>query len=67
MKSLKRILSALRSFLGWGDPSEDRLSPPHGWLLPTPSDVLAKRAHGESPSVEPLTGRPPTRGPRLLV
>jgi hypothetical protein len=37
MKTLKRIISALRVWLGWNDPSENHLSPAHGWLLPAPS------------------------------
>jgi hypothetical protein len=32
----KEWLSALRVRLGWGGLSESRLSPAHGWLLPTP-------------------------------
>jgi len=47
MQTLKRIISALRDFFGWDVPSEERLSPAHGWLLPVPADLRALRVHGE--------------------
>jgi hypothetical protein len=37
MSVLRRILSAIRIRLGWGELSETRLSPDHGWLLRNPS------------------------------
>jgi hypothetical protein len=38
---LRRFFSVLRTWLGLGDPSDERLTPAHGWLLPLP-DTLAK-------------------------
>jgi hypothetical protein len=32
---LKRIVTRLRVWIGWGDLSSERLTPGHGWLLPT--------------------------------
>ena len=38
MNLLTRSLSALRTWLGLGDPSDDHPTPSHGWLLP-PAEV----------------------------
>ena len=40
MTALGRWLMTLRRILGWGDLSETRLSPAHGWLLRDPSKTL---------------------------
>ncbi len=37
MKTLNRVISRLRAWMGWVDLDENRLSPDHGWLLPTPA------------------------------
>ena len=34
MNLLTRSLSVLRTWLNLGDPSDDHLTPSHGWLLP---------------------------------
>jgi hypothetical protein len=36
---LSRLVAGIRSWIGWGDIDETRLSPEHGWLLPTSSAV----------------------------
>lgn len=41
MNLLTRALSLLRAWLGLGDPSDDHLTPSHGWLLPVPEKVAA--------------------------
>jgi hypothetical protein len=41
---LKRWVSAVRIWLGWGDISSERASPAHGWLLPEPVLARAPRA-----------------------
>jgi hypothetical protein len=45
MKTLNTFLAALRVLLGWGDLSETRLSPAHGWLLrdAVPALAVARR------------------------
>ena len=40
MNFLRRSLSLLRTWLGLGDPSDDHLTPSHGWLLRAPEVVL---------------------------
>ena len=40
MNMLKRSLSLLRTWLGLGDPSDDRMTPSHGWLLPDAGEVV---------------------------
>ena len=62
MRTLKRIISALRVWLGWGDPSEDRMSPAQGWLLPALSTLRAVRTHAEGPRPDALDGRSTPRG-----
>lgn len=41
MNLLRRLLSLLRTWLGLGDPSDDHLTPSHGWLLPVREAVVA--------------------------
>jgi hypothetical protein len=61
MNALKRLFSALRVWLGWGDMSEERLSPPHGWLLPDPAirrePAIATGALGATPVQGRLASR----------
>jgi len=40
---LREALSTVRVWLGLGDTSLERLTPVHGWLLPTPPTVAALR------------------------
>jgi hypothetical protein len=40
---LRRAIATLRVWLGLNDPSENRLHPAHGWLLPDPTAVRALR------------------------
>jgi hypothetical protein len=48
--SLKRMVGVVRVWLGWGDLSTERASPPHGWLLPAPTWLRSQRtpAHREA-------------------
>jgi hypothetical protein len=39
---LSRALAAVRVCVGLNDPSENRLHPPHGWLLPPSADMRAR-------------------------
>ena len=48
MSLLTRSLSALRTWLGLGDPSHDRLTPSHGWLLPPAEVAVARPEEGGS-------------------
>ena len=49
MKTLMtRIVSEIRSWFGWDDPSEVRVSPSHGWLLQPPSAVQALHTDAKS-------------------
>jgi hypothetical protein len=41
MQTLTSLLSTVRVWLGFGDPSDERLSPDHGWLLPPASTTHA--------------------------
>jgi hypothetical protein len=34
MNLLTRSLSLVRTWLGLGDPTDERMTPSHGWLLP---------------------------------
>jgi hypothetical protein len=43
MKLITRSLSLVRTWLGLGDPSDDRLTPSHGWLLTDAAEVVARR------------------------
>ena len=40
MSFLRQWLSRVRTWLGLGDPSDDHLTPSHGWLLHAPEAVL---------------------------
>lgn len=42
--SLRGALDVVRVWLGWGDLSTERASPPHGWLLPAPALARSPRA-----------------------
>ncbi len=46
MNMLGRVFHALRVWLRFGDISEFRITPAHGWLLPTVVDARAQ--HRES-------------------
>jgi hypothetical protein len=46
---LNRIISEIRFWFGWSDPSEEHASPSHGWLLQPPSAVRA--LHGDAKNV----------------
>jgi hypothetical protein len=41
---LGRAFAALRVWLGLNDPSENRLHPSHGWLLPPVAAAVARTA-----------------------
>lgn len=41
---LSRAIAAVRVWLGFNDPSENRLYPEHGWLLPPVSMARARPA-----------------------
>jgi hypothetical protein len=43
MNLIRGWLTALRTSLGLGDVLDDRLTPSHGWLLPTPEAAMALR------------------------
>jgi hypothetical protein len=51
---LKQWLSAVRVWLGWGNLSGNRLTPPHGWLLPSPVTERAQKGPRPHPSGQPL-------------
>jgi hypothetical protein len=40
MSFLRRSFSLLQTWLGLGDPSDDHLTPSHGWLQRAPEVVL---------------------------
>jgi hypothetical protein len=50
MNLLTRSLSLVRSWLGLGEPSDDHLTPSHGWLLPDAKDTMPRREDGADPS-----------------
>ena len=54
MNVLRRSLSLLRTWLGLGDPSDDHMTPSHGWLLPASDVVLARRSDAPSAPGAPL-------------
>lgn len=43
MKLLSDWMHEIRVWIGLNDPSDARLTPPHGWLLPAPADVRIER------------------------
>jgi hypothetical protein len=51
---LRRALTTVRVWLGIIDPSENRLHPAHGWLLPELSAIPVLRA---APIVPPAGSR----------
>jgi hypothetical protein len=51
--TFRRVVSAIRVWLGWGDLSTERVSPAHGWLLPRPSYLHARHAAELVPVVVP--------------
>jgi hypothetical protein len=50
MNLLNRWLSRVRTWFGLGDPSDDRLTPSHGWLLPDAQETLARRERVSAPA-----------------
>lgn len=60
MKLLDEVLRLARTCLGLADPSDSRLTPDHGWLLPAPAEALRLRRIEEARRVRALpgTGRP---------
>ncbi len=54
MNLLRQALLTVRTWLGLGNPSDDRLTPSHGWLLPAPEAAMALRKDGAAHS----TGAP---------
>jgi len=56
MNLLLKAFSTLRTWLGLGDPSDDHLTPSHGWLLP-PAENLPK----VGPQPSPVPARSPLR------
>jgi len=48
MNLLRRLFSVLRTWLGLSDPSDDRPTPSHGWLLPATEVAVAPRKDGVS-------------------
>jgi hypothetical protein len=55
MKTMKSMVTAVRMWLGWGELSETRLSPDHGWLLREPSGAPVEK----KPAPGPAPVRPP--------
>jgi len=60
MKLLDNVLRLIRTGLGLADPSDSRLTPGHGWLLPAPAEALRLRRVEEARRTRPFsgTGRP---------
>ena len=52
---LSRALTAVRVCMGLNDPSENRLHPSHGWLLPPSADARA-RALEQASSLSTVQG-----------
>ena len=46
MTLLGQLVHLVRTSLGLADPSDSRLTPGHGWLLPVPAEALRLR-HAE--------------------
>jgi hypothetical protein len=49
MSMLGRMIHALRVWTGLADASESRLTPSHGWLLPTAADARQARTSSDAP------------------
>jgi hypothetical protein len=49
---LRRAISTVRVWLGLGDASDERLTPVHGWLLPTPATVAVRELAAVRPQAE---------------
>jgi hypothetical protein len=55
MNLLQRAFSTLRTWLGLGDQSDDHPTPSHGWLLPSPENLVKVRQEGvPAPQKHPL-------------
>ena len=55
MNLLRQSFDTLRTWLGLGDPSDARLTPSHGWLLPAPVPFVTVRKDGTvAPATAPL-------------
>jgi hypothetical protein len=52
---LRQATARLRAWLGLNDPSDNRLYPPHGWLLPEAALVRARYA-APFPPIVPRAG-----------
>jgi len=39
---LSRFIAAIRVWLGLNDPADNHMYPPHGWLLPSSTDVRTR-------------------------
>ena len=48
MNVFEKFLHTLRVWTGLTDASESRLTPGHGWLLPTPAEALAQRHQSDA-------------------
>jgi hypothetical protein len=48
MTMLGRIFHTLRVWTGLADASESRLTPDHGWLLPTTADARLSRKDSDA-------------------
>jgi hypothetical protein len=53
MNLLRRSFSTLRTWLGLGDTSDDRLTPSHGWLLPATAPAVERQTDAASAPPEP--------------
>jgi hypothetical protein len=56
---LRRWFTALRSWLGWNDPSDNHPHQAHGWLLP---DGAAIQAHTGALAPVPVPVKPQPLG-----
>ncbi len=48
MSMLGKAFHVLRVWTGLADASESKLTPSHGWLLPTPADAGRQRRESEA-------------------
>ena len=56
---LYRVFAALRACVGLNDPTENRLHPSHGWLLPPPAPRALAPVEVLSPAPVAARGRRP--------